>query len=272
MRVPDTPAPHDPASVEPTSDRLVFIGGVHRSGTTLLAELLGDHPDVSALTETGVWHDEGQFLQAVYPTAAECGGPGKFAFDARAHLTEADATGPDAAGTVVPQAHLLERWTPYWDLRRRFLVEKSPPNLLRFRYLQALFPDAHFIAIVRHPVAVAYATAGWAKTPVSNLLEHWLHAHEVFESDRASVNQLTFLRYEDLVLDVPGTLATVCTALGVEPYVPDASVRSDTNERYLRRWRHSRVVPMHPRVVVHRARFERRLRALGYGYSLLDRP
>jgi hypothetical protein len=245
---------------------------VHRSGTTLLADLLGEHPALSALSETGVWHDEGQFLQDVYPTALECGGPGKFAFDERAHLTEADATGPDGRVPGELASQILGRWTPYWDLQRRFLVEKSPPNVVRFRYLQALFPDAHFVAIVRHPVAVAYATAGWAETPVSTLLEHWLHAHEVFERDRPAVSRLMFLRYEDLVRDVPGTLATVYATLGVEPFVPDASVRSDTNERYLRRWRHSRVAPVHPRVFVNRARFERRLTALGYGYSLGDRP
>jgi hypothetical protein len=263
----------EPAAPEvPASDRLVFLGGVHRSGTTLLADLLGEHPNMSALSETGVWHDEGQFLQDVYPTALDCGGPGKFAFNARARLTEADATGIDGTGPDALAAQILGAWTPYWNLQRRYLVEKSPPNLLRFRYLQALFPDAHFIAIVRHPVAVAYATAGWAKTPVAELLEHWLVAHEAFERDRPAVHRLTFLRYEDLVRDVPGTLATVCASLGVEPFVPDTEVRPDTNERYLRRWRHSRVSPLHPRVLVHRARFERRLDALGYGYSLKDQP
>ena len=34
------------------------------------------------------------------------------------------------------------------------LVEKSPPNLVRTRFLQALFPDARQIVVTRHPIAV----------------------------------------------------------------------------------------------------------------------
>ncbi|MDH8276096.1 sulfotransferase, partial [Klebsiella pneumoniae] len=60
-------------------------------------------------------------------------------------------------------------------------MEKSPPNLLRLRLLQAVFPDAAFVVIVRHPVAVAYATQFWAKTPPLEQIEHWLIAHETFE-------------------------------------------------------------------------------------------
>ena len=37
---------------------------------------------------------------------------------------------------------MLATWSPYFDLDKRILVEKSPPNLLRFRFLQAAFPDA----------------------------------------------------------------------------------------------------------------------------------
>jgi hypothetical protein len=244
----------------------VFVGGLHRSGTTLLAELLGGHPEVSSLSGTGEWHDEGQFLQDVYATAHECGGPGKFAFSERAHLTEADVR--DAAAE---RSRLLASWSPYWDASSACWVEKSPPNLLRFRYLQATFPTAAFVAIVRHPVAVAYATAGWAGSSTTRLIEHWLHAHETFERDRAHIARLVCVRYEDLVNDTPGTLGTIEDAIGVDRFVPPLDVKRDTNARYLRRWRHARLLPVHPRVPLAAARFDGRLRRLGYGYSLHDR-
>jgi hypothetical protein len=255
-----------PAEALPTSDRLVFVGGLHRSGTTLLAQLLAEHPDVSGLSHTKVFHDEGQFLQDLYPTAGDCGGPGHFAFHEGAHLTERDVRDVEHA-----REHLLESWTRFWDPDRRILVEKSPPNLVRFRYLQAVFPEALFVAIVRHPIAVSYATAGWARASIPYLIEHWLHAHEDFEDDRKKIRRLAFVRYEDLVADVEGTLARIYGLLGLPPHAPATEVRLDTNQRYLGRWRHSRLFPTHPRVLWNLTRFEPRLRRLGYGYSLRDR-
>jgi len=80
--------------------RFVFLAGLHRSGTTLLARLLAAHPEVSGFSDTGVPADEGQLLQTVYPAAKVWGGPGRFgfapdAFSSRA-ISMTDAT-PDAS-------------------------------------------------------------------------------------------------------------------------------------------------------------------------------
>ena len=47
--------------------QLVFVGGLHRSGTTVLAEMIASARSASGLENTGVMMDEGQFLQDVYP-------------------------------------------------------------------------------------------------------------------------------------------------------------------------------------------------------------
>jgi hypothetical protein len=255
-----------PANMQPAADRLLFIGGLHRSGTTMLAGLLAEHPDVASLRGTGVPKNEGQFLQAVYPPGNASGGPGRFAFGGRAHLTEADVADPAAA-----RERLLASWTPFWDTSRRLLVEKSPPNLVRFRYLQQIFPDAGFIAIVRHPVAVSYATQKWSKGSIGRLVAHWLEAHEQFEADRAHVNRLLFVRYEDLVRDVNGTIAKIDAQFGLTAHAPAGDVQTASNERYMQRWWTTKWVPARVRVELTAARFERRVAALGYGYSLHDR-
>jgi N-acetyl-gamma-glutamylphosphate reductase len=59
--------------------KLVFLAGLHRSGTTLLARLLAAHPEVSGFAVTAVPADEGQHLQDVYPSASVYGGPGRSA-------------------------------------------------------------------------------------------------------------------------------------------------------------------------------------------------
>src|SRR5207253_5284104 len=72
--------------------RFVFLAGLHRSGTTLLARLLAAHPQVSGFSGTGAPADEGQHLQTVYPAAKVWGGPGRFGFAPEAHFTEEQAS------------------------------------------------------------------------------------------------------------------------------------------------------------------------------------
>ncbi|MGH3016642.1 MAG: sulfotransferase family protein, partial [Gaiellaceae bacterium] len=159
--------------------RLVFVGGLHRSGTSLLTRCLMQHPLVSGFEGTGVPEDEGQHLQTVYRPAKDFGGPGRFAFDPDVRLAEDSPLVTDES-----RRRLMEEWGRWWDTTKPVLVEKSPPNLVRGRFLQALFPGARLVMMQRHPLAVAYATQKWSRTSLRSLVRHWLAAHEAFEEDR----------------------------------------------------------------------------------------
>lgn len=122
----------------------LFLAGLHRSGTSLLHSLLREHPAISGFHDTGVPEDEGQFLQTVYAPARDFGGPGKFGFDPRAHMDEAHPLANPANAEK-----LRRQWGRHWELSRSILMEKSPPNLIRTRFLQALFPEARFVVILQ---------------------------------------------------------------------------------------------------------------------------
>ena len=68
--------------------RHIFVAGLHRSGTSLIARLLAEHPDIAAITDAPVPESEGCYLQGAIPHAARHGVPGHFATDPEQHLVE----------------------------------------------------------------------------------------------------------------------------------------------------------------------------------------
>jgi Sulfotransferase family len=151
----------------------VFLAGLHRSSTTRLGRPLAAHPEISGFSNTGAPADEGRHLQSVYPSDYEYGRPGRFGFAPEMHLTEtSELTSEESA------KRLFEEWSSHWDLSRPLLLEKSPSNLLKTRFLQELYPGSAFVVIVRHPIPVSIPTAKWRGTRrYYRLLEHWLRCH-----------------------------------------------------------------------------------------------
>jgi hypothetical protein len=246
-------------------NQLLFLGGLHRSGTTLLARLLAAHPDVSGFSDTGVPADEGQLLQSVYPPASVYGGPGRFGFAPESHLTESDPLASEENAR-----RLYEEWSRHWDLSRPVLLEKSPPNLLKTRFLQALFPGSPFVVILRHPIPVSLATARWRRTRrYHRLLEHWLRCHELFTADRERLERVHVVRYEELVREPEPVLRGIFEFLGLEPIAPSEPVEPGADARYFRQWRELQRDPrMRAYLTLASLRYERRARR--FGYSLLS--
>lgn len=221
------------------ASRLVFVGGLHRSGTSALARVLSEHPDVSALAGTGVKEDEGQHLQSVYPPARAHGGPGRFA-TAEAHLTESSPLVSDANAQA-----LIRAWAPYWDTSRGLLVEKSPPNLIRGRFLQEMFPGSSLVVVIRHPVVVALSTAKWRRlasrrwwryTSMRGIVDHWFRAHEMLRSDSSHLARLHVVKYEELLSDPATELSRLQEFLGLASPLRSSAFAPGHTERYQARW------------------------------------
>lgn len=275
---------------ELSDHRFVFIGGLHRSGTTIFHDLLTSHPEINGLSDTNVPMNEGQFLQDVFAPEGRYrklwparhlrrlglqaiaekgyGGPGRFAFDAGAHLTE--------ESRLVSRSNaqrIFAAWAPYWNTRVPYLAEKSPPNLIRMRFLQALFPETYCIVVCRHPIAVSLATQrAWRKhTSLYALLRHWSHAHELFERDRVHLKRVIAIRYEDLLTRPLPVLRKVWDFLGVEPLAAPTVSQLDPsiNERYFMRWREVKSTPfgrLYIRLL--RQQFSPDLERYGYSFDV----
>jgi hypothetical protein len=218
--------------------KYLFIGGLHRSGTWLHVRSLQGHPEISVLGETpdiissGREPElEGQFLQSVYPNDRYYGGVGQLGFHPEAHLTE-----HSMLVTEENRRKLLKEWEPYWDTDKQYLLEKTPANLIRSRFLQAMFPNTRFIFIMRHPVAVALAQQKWTGLSVNTLLDNWLACYKTLSEDIQYLEYCLWLRYEDFVREPDAYLEKLYSFLEIRGIPRTQSVRSDGNERYFSIW------------------------------------
>ena len=239
--------------------KFVFICGLHRSGTSLLHEIIRSHPEISGFHNTGAPEDEGQHLQTVYEPALSFGGPGKFAFHDGARMDEAHPLATSANADKI-----FGEWRPYFDMSCKHLVEKSPPNIIRARFLQKLFPDSKFIFILRHPIAVSYATQKWSGTSIRSLLEHYLLAHEIMIRDLRSLNFLHVLKYEELVADPQQVIDGIFNFLELTPTKVSHDVKRGVNDKYFQLWESERQAPLDNGLDKLPQEFEIKINALGY--------
>lgn len=129
----------------------VFVVGCGRSGTTALGRLLAQHPGVVYLNEPRtIWHLDPQ-TDVWSEGALERGG--RLCLDA-GHLSPAHAAKIRAAF----KARMLKQ-------HGTRMVEKLPANSFRLGYVQALFPDARFVALVRNGLEVARSIQNYIQDP-----------------------------------------------------------------------------------------------------------
>jgi hypothetical protein len=210
--------------------KYVFVCGMARSGTSMLGRNVARLADCTGFRNTGVFEDEGQFLQDVYAVASEYGGSSRCGFDPRAHRTE-------TSGLLTPQniERLRASWHAHWDSSRSICVEKTPENLLMTRFLQAAFPNSYFIVMRRHPVPVSMAGQKWKVnvTSLHMMFEHWLRCYEVFEEDKKYLKNVYELAYEDYLQNPAKYHQEIAAFIGT--HVPEPP--SEDKFYYILQWR-----------------------------------
>ncbi len=124
------------------SFRPIILVGTARSGTTMLATLFKELPGIA------VWHEPRTLWNYADPS--------------RRHdrFLEEDAD----LGVC---SYIRRRFEGYARSRNAsVLFEKTPVNVLRVPYVARIFPEATFVHVVRHPLAVAVsASRVWSWKP-----------------------------------------------------------------------------------------------------------
>jgi len=211
--------------------KIIFISGLHRSGTSLLYKILKQNNNISGLSNTNEIEDEGQHVQNIYKPAYEFGGVGRFGFDPSAKLDE-----NSNLVTEENRIKLFKQWSRYWDNEKEFLLEKSPPNIIRTKFLQAMFPNSYFINLTRHPIATSLASKKWSKTSLKDLIKHWLLCHETFNHDSIKLKNVLNIKYEELIDNQEHVLNSISKFLDTKIMPSDIPIKQGINDKYFKIW------------------------------------
>ncbi|MFV8556651.1 sulfotransferase family protein [Sulfitobacter sp. SBS6] len=207
-----------------TAHRYIFVGGLHRSGTSLVARLIGGLPGVSAVNAAPVPENEGVYLQGAIPHTARHGVPMHFATDPAQHHIEGSHF-----DRLETQMRLERDWAPYYK-EAPWRVEKSPVNLTRMRLYQQLFPLSQFVVVTRHPEAVAAATSKWVDMDSAAMINHWLDAHDIVQRDIDYLHAVITIRYEDIIADPTATLARLAAFLDMDTVPAPSDIRNGNQD------------------------------------------
>ena len=174
--------------------------------------------------------NEGVFLTKAIPEPtpeekARCAripSTGNFAKCDWKHWTEAHPAAVDFNAT---RGGLWRDWSKFWIPvagTTQWLVEKTPTDVIRGRFLQAVFAPAaravRFVFVLRHPVSTCKNfRSGCTKRVSGAWFDGWLAAYETMRDDLAALDAHFVMQYEWLVVDARGALGALSGFLGMPP-------------------------------------------------------
>ena len=196
--------------------RFVFIGGSPRSGTTLVQNILDSHPVICGGPEFHHLPDIMNLRKALRDSIA------KGWIDLICSYEDVDKY----------IAELIENLLlPLADRSGSVLLsEKTPSNVLVFRDLMEVFPQARFIHLVRDPRAViasllkvgerakqeGWRNPAWTYEVPAAIAHVRKNLEAGFSSAAAAPDRVLTIVYERLVTDPENETKTICNFLNIE--------------------------------------------------------
>jgi hypothetical protein len=214
----------EPGGEKILAKKLIFIIGSPRSGSTMLQRILGSHSKVfthpephiiSPLAHLGYYEN---VHQAPYD-----------------HINAAEAIREFVKDLPHKEADYLAACRAYTDIlygrmlltsRKDRFLDKTPANGLVLPFLSQLYPQAKYVVLTRHPLAVlsSYANSFFegdypAAVAFNNIVGRYVPAQAAFM--RQMKVPYFHIRYEDLVQNPEKHMAEMFSFLGLRNE-PDA--------------------------------------------------
>jgi hypothetical protein len=196
--------------------KLVFLVGAPRSGTTWLQLLLSRSPSVVTAHETHLfdgfmrsmtdqWSHDRKIGSQIGPTNLLTGE------EFRGLLRGVSATVLAKIAQLKPAATVV--------------LDKTPDHVNCWREILDLWPDAHFIHIIRDPRSVVASlrvasktwAREWASSRISRNCERWISDVSNGRQIRLATKNYQEVTFEELISNGPEVLMRLLSNLGVHP-------------------------------------------------------
>lgn len=209
----------------PRPKKWLFVIGCYNSGTTLLSDILSEHPDISALPIEGV------MLTDALPR------PEKFGWN-RMWSECIDGVRMLPGEGMQKIADRIKRQWSYSFADVDILYEKSIANAARIPFLDACFQPAYFIVIVRNGYAVAEGlrrrgnprkyghTEFGDRYPIEMCAKQWVVSDDIVSADAADAKHVLYLTYEDFCAEPAKNLRAITDFLEIDPLPDEISDQS----------------------------------------------
>jgi hypothetical protein len=208
-----------------TLNRPIFVVGCPRSGTTLVQCILSASSQAFSLPET---HFFSYVLQAIGAGPSSGVGWDQLYAARQALEREAGLKLPSPAWTALAETPgttaldiflaVVEHFRPAPDLRA---IEKTPRHVLNLDAIDAAFPDAVFVNVVRDPIDVASSLLGVPFETSRSMLsfaQRWIESVQAAQAfARAQPGRIQTVVYERLVREPEAAVRELCTFVDL-PY------------------------------------------------------
>jgi hypothetical protein len=170
----------------PRPKKWIFVVGCYNSGTSLLHNILASCPGVGSMPQEGhVFTDQLLMPKSVGLYRLWALKPELF------YLYEDN--------TKISVTKLKRQWGSRYDNPNSpILIEKSPPNVARLRWLQQNFENAFFVGIIRNGYAVAEGIRRKSGHSIDLASKQWVISNEIMLRDFKFLARGLLIKYEDL--------------------------------------------------------------------------
>lgn len=198
------------------SKKWIFILGCYNSGTTLLNQILADHPSISGLPDEGVMLTD------------KLKKPEDFGWRRMWYKCEKEMSSFNGDKSKISTG-IKKHWSHFYD-DTEFLVEKSIPNACRIPFFEEDFQPAYFIHIVRNGYAVAEGIRrkaaimkanpfyGEKHYPIDLCARQWTRHLEVVEEQKKNLTNYLEISYESFSEDPVGVMKEITKFLNIKDY------------------------------------------------------